>query len=89
MIQTNQHQENNSFKYFIMQVLVFSSDIESEEKFIDLVPSFNKNLAILKWSIDVEDRDNVIRIEATEDLTEVDVIKLVKMNGFKIEPLPD
>ena len=72
-----------------MHVLVFSSNIELENQFIGLTTSFDKHFGILKWSIDIEDIDNVIRIEATENITEVDVIKLVKMNGFKIEPLPD
>lgn len=72
-----------------MQVLVFRSDIESKEKIRYLEPLFNKHSDVLKWSIDVEDIDNVIRIEATPNLTEADVIEMIQMNGFKIEPLTE
>ena len=72
-----------------MQVLVFRSDIESKEKISCLEPLFNEHSDVLNWSIDVEDIDNVLRIESTLNLTEADVIKMIKMNGFHIEPLPE
>jgi len=72
-----------------MQVLVFRSDIELKEKISHLEPLFNEHSDVLNWSIDFEDIDNVIRIEATENLTEVDVIEMAQMNGFHIEPLPE
>ena len=50
---------------------------------------FNNHTEIIKWSIDLEDIDNVLRIEATTNLFEEDVIDLVKVKGFFIKTLSD
>ena len=72
-----------------MEVLVFRTDIKSKKKVKYISPILSNNKAVLDWSIDLEDIDNVLRIEATPNLKEKDVIGLVKMNGFYIEALED
>ena len=72
-----------------MQVLVFRSNIESKEKIDHLEPLFNAHAEVLNWSIDLEDIDNVLRVEATKKITEADVIKIIQINGIQIEPLPE
>ena len=52
-------------------------------------PIFNNHPIISKWSIDTEDIDNVLRIEAEDNLDEDEVKKLVIENGFYCEDLPD
>ena len=72
-----------------MEVLIFCTDIKSKKKIKSLKPVFNNHTEIIKWSIDLEDIDNVLRIEATTNLFEEDVIDLVKVKGFFIKTLSD
>ena len=72
-----------------MEVLIFCTDIKSKKKIKSLRPVFNNHSEIIKWSIDLEDIDNVLRIEATTNLFEEDVIDLVKVKGFFIKTLSD
>ncbi|GAA3569057.1 hypothetical protein [Snuella lapsa] len=72
-----------------MELLIFQTDIKSRKKVRSLKSVFNAHPDIIKWSIDLEDIDNVLRIEATANLLEEDVIDLVKVNGFYIKALPD
>ncbi len=70
-----------------MQVLVFRSNIESKEKTKSLEPLLDTHKDVINWSIDHEDWDNVIRIVGSKNLTEADVINMIRTNGFYIEPL--
>ncbi len=72
-----------------MELLLFRTDIKSKKKVKALKPVFNNHSDILKWSIDLEDIDNVLRIEATTNLSEKDVIDLVRIKGFYIKTLMD
>tara|TARA_R110002049_G_scaffold25956_3_gene90691 strand:- start:20894 stop:21112 length:219 start_codon:yes stop_codon:yes gene_type:complete len=72
-----------------MELLIFQTDIKSKKKVKSLKPVLNSHSDIIHWSIDLEDIDNVLRIEATSNLLEEDVIDLVKIKGFNIEALTD
>ncbi|WP_420573698.1 hypothetical protein [Kordia sp.] len=72
-----------------MEILIFQTDIKSEEKIASIEPVFNNHDDILNWSIDLEDIDNVLRIEANSTLTEKAVIDIVKQHYFTIKTLTD
>jgi hypothetical protein len=72
-----------------MELLIFRTDIKTKKKVKSLKPIFNRQMDILKWSVDLEDIDNVLRIEATENLSEKAIIDLVRMEGFYIKTLSD
>ena len=72
-----------------MKILIFRTDIKTKKKFKAIKPLFNKHPNISNWSIDIEDIDNVLRIEATESLIESDIISLTKTQGFYCEILKD
>lgn len=72
-----------------MHLLIFETDVKSKKKVKSLKPILNKHSDILKWSIDLEDIDNVLRIEATVNITESDIIDMVRMHGFYIESLTE
>ncbi|WP_299161447.1 hypothetical protein [uncultured Tenacibaculum sp.] len=72
-----------------MELLIFRTNIESEKKVKSLELIFNNHQSIINWSIDIEDIDNVLRIEASGNLLEKDIIYLVRTKGFYIEVLPD
>ncbi|WP_109301244.1 hypothetical protein [Aquimarina sp. AU474] len=72
-----------------MEILIFQTDIKSKKKVNSLKSVFNNHSDIIRWSIDLEDIDNVLRIEATTNLLHEDVIDLVKIKGFYIKTLTD
>ncbi|MCK0192382.1 hypothetical protein [Arenibacter sp. F20364] len=72
-----------------MELLIFQTDIKSKNKVKSIGPLLNNHSNILKWTIDLEDIDNVLRIEANKNLLEEEVIELVKVQGFSIKALPD
>jgi len=72
-----------------MNLLLFSTDITTEKKVALLKPLFSKTKTISRWSVDTEDIDNVLRIEANESLDESDVINLLLDSGYNCEILAD
>lgn len=70
-----------------MRVLVFKTNIKSKGKVQRMDPFFSGNSAVLKWTVDTEDEDNVLRVEALSDFQETEVISLVKQSGFHCEVL--
>ncbi|WP_103071634.1 hypothetical protein [Aquimarina sediminis] len=72
-----------------MELLLFRTDIKSKKKVRHVTPILDRHSDILKWSIDLEDIDNVLRIEATTNLTEDEIVSLVRVHGFYIQTLTD
>jgi len=72
-----------------MKLFIFRTNIETRKKMNSLKPLFRQYASIGRWSLDLEDRDKVLRIEARGNLQENEVIDLVEEQGFYCEALPD
>lgn len=72
-----------------MQLLILRTNIKSKKKVRSVKLLFNGQPAISNWSIDTEDIDRVLRIEADDTINENDIIQLVTKGGFLCESLPD
>lgn len=72
-----------------MNILIFKTNIRSKSKIDRLKPVFNQHPAILKWGVDTQDIDNVLRIEARQGIKEAEVVEMVNEYGFHCEDLPD
>jgi hypothetical protein len=72
-----------------MKLVILRTDIKTKKKVKKMKAVFNNHPVISKWSIDIEDIDNVLRIEAAGNLHKDDVKRLVTENGFYCEELPD
>lgn len=72
-----------------MKLLIFKTNISTKQTVETLKALFRHYLLIFDWSIDMEDADRVLRIEATEDLREKEIIQLVRDFGVRCEVLPD
>lgn len=70
-----------------MELLLFRTDIKSNKKVKSLKTVYNNHSDIIKWSVDLEDIDNVLRMEATKNLSEKDIIDLIQVKGFYIKKL--
>ena len=72
-----------------MNLLIFSTDITTLKKVALLKPLFSNKSIFRRWSVDTEDVDNVLRIEAVENLDESDVINIMNDSGFQCITLAD
>ena len=69
-------------------VLIFATSIESEQDVLRVAPFLNGDNAILRWNVDREDVDHILRIESDGRDAEY-FIRLVSAAGFACEELPD
>lgn len=70
-----------------MKLVILRTDIKTKKRVKKVKPFFNSHPNINKWSVDTEDIDNVLRIEADDNLQEDEVKRLVLENGFYCEEL--
>ena len=71
-----------------MEVLVLKTNIRYKKQLKEVEPLLNNQDSILRWNIDLQDRDKVLRIESTA-LPINDVIQLIQNAGFHCEELAD
>ena len=50
---------------------------------------FKPHPFIDRWTVDTEDIDNVLRVEASGEVSEKEVLRLIRAGGFEGEALPD
>ena len=60
-----------------MNILVLKTNIDNAQKLASVNNSFTKIPEINYWSVDMEDIDNVLRIETFGDLLESNIIDLL------------
>lgn len=71
------------------QLLIFRTSIATMQQVRAVKKIFKNQAAILDWWVDIEDIDNVLRIEAAKDLEANDIIDLLTCQGFYCEVLID
>lgn len=69
-------------------VLVFKTTVDCEKSAKKLAPLLDQILIKAKWSFDLDDCDKVLRIESSENTSDL-VIRLMNKNGFLCEELRD
>lgn len=72
----------------ILEVLVFKTNISSDKEIEKLTKILALEKGILKWNIDINDIDNVLRIESN-NITVDFIIALLCNAGFECEELSD
>lgn len=69
-------------------VLIFKTNVDSEEQLQQAGLLLNATESVLKWNIDREDIDKVLRVEST--LPHIsDIMKIMVEAGFACEELVD
>ena len=61
-------------------VLVFATDIRTQNDLLKVSAALNENAEIHRWSIDQEDKDCVLRVEST--LSKDEIIELIISHKF-------
>lgn len=70
-----------------MNLFIFRTDIKTKKKVESIKPFLNSHSNIIKWSIDLEDIDNVLKVKFTENLSEHELISAIKTRGFYCDVL--
>lgn len=78
----------SSFREMTITVLVFKTNLQFKKDINRLSPVLSNISDILRWNVDREDIDKVLRIE-TRILTAQEIIRLVNNAGYVCEELPD
>ncbi|WP_075340522.1 hypothetical protein [Tenacibaculum agarivorans] len=72
-----------------MKLFIFKTDIDTPAKVDSINSIFNNNNNIIDVSIDLEDIDNVLRIEAEDTVSKTYLTHQVINKGFNCEELAD
>ncbi|MFT5780333.1 MAG: hypothetical protein ACI837_003295 [Crocinitomicaceae bacterium] len=70
-----------------MKLLIMKTNIKTKKNLNTIVQVFDGHSSIYKWTLDREDKDNVLRIEADENLREKEITQLINAYGFHCEEL--
>lgn len=71
-----------------LDILVFKTSVHSPSDVVRLEDLLRTDERILRWNVDLEDVDKVLRI-VSNTLTAPEVIRLLGDKGFLCEELPD
>ena len=69
-------------------IYVFKTSVRHKKHVLQLSPYLNDLLQQSKWNFDLQDCDNILRIDSSEEILET-VPKLLQDNGFHCSELPD
>lgn len=68
------------------QVLVFKTNIRTNEDRLSVKPALDSEEGIINWNVDMQDVDCVLRIE-TPGITDHEVIALINRHGYQCSVL--
>ena len=71
-----------------MNIFVYKTDIEGDYDLETIDDILSNHETIIRWNVDVEDVDKVLRIESTADNAD-ELAKKVAQAGYLCEELPD
>jgi hypothetical protein len=70
-----------------MEILVFKTNIHRPTDIERVGNIFRNNNDILKWTVDTEDVDKVLRIEATDNITAGNLVAVLGNAGYNCSML--
>lgn len=71
-----------------MQILVFKTDVRSRKRVTALAPHLQNMKGIIKWNVDLQDVDKILRIECAS-ITPDAIEKILQQAGYYCEELTD
>ena len=69
-------------------IFVFKTSVYEASQIEKLTPVLDKLLKNARWNFDLEDCDNILRIDSLKEIAQL-TIKILQDNGFACEELPD
>ena len=71
-----------------MKILIFKTNIRFKKDLKIIRPLLAAHKPIIKWNVDRQDTDKVLRVESASEDT-LEIIKTIKEAGYQCEELPD
>lgn len=71
------------------QILVFATNVCSDEDLFAVAGGLANCRQIIKWNVDRQDCDHVLRVVADPSLSPKQIVGLVNETGFFCQELPD
>ena len=71
-----------------MKILIFKTNIRFKKDLKVIRPLLAAHTPVIKWNVDRQDTDKVLRIESVSGDT-LEIIKAIKEAGYQCEELPD
>ena len=72
-----------------MELFILRTDVKNRAGLKFISPLLNQHPGVNRWTIDLEDIDRVLRIEASETAREIEIIALLNLSGIMCAKLPD
>jgi hypothetical protein len=69
-----------------MEVLVFKTNLQRADDVERVMPTMNEEQRILRWTVDREDCDKVLRVES-DQIHADEVAALIRQAGYSCEEL--
>jgi hypothetical protein len=69
-------------------IYVFKTTVRTKKQILKLKPHIDKLLPNSIWNFDLEDCDNILRIDSVSEIAQP-TIKILKDNGFDCQELED
>lgn len=70
-------------------ISIFKTSVKTEKDILKLKPYLNELLSLTNWNFDLEDCDNIFRIESDDDNILEDIRKIFQTVGYNCEELLD
>jgi hypothetical protein len=71
-----------------MEVLVFKTDIRDRKRISEIEPHLESIKGIVRWNVDLQDRDHILRIE-TDTISPRIIEQQLQQAGYYCEELED
>lgn len=69
-----------------MKTMKFKTNINCSNCVAKVTPFLDKKVGKEFWNVDIESPDKILSVD-TDDLTEEDIVKMVKRTGFEAEAI--
>ena len=69
-----------------MEILVFKTNLNDTKSISDVKPSLDIHPQIVKWNVDLDDRDNILRI-VSDNMAALEVEQILAATGYYCEEL--
>jgi len=70
-----------------MEILVFKTNLTNKKLISDVESLLNIHPHIIKWNVDLHDRDNVLRV-VSKNIEAKEIEQLLTRQGYYCEELP-
>lgn len=70
-----------------MNLFIFKTDLNSSSKIFKLRKLLSDRTRIVSWSIDLDDKDKVLKVSVNKGIQELELVSLIEANGIRCEAL--